>query len=81
MVALSARREALVCVYESWMLYVDQSYNLSRSDPVRFASTCKKAFRHRDYLIIVCEDLIEIRQARDGQLVQMIEGEDVNAWP
>lgn len=44
-------------------------------------STCKKAFIHGPYLVAICEELIEIHETERGRLVQIIEGEDINAWP
>lgn len=71
------------CLYENLLAHFHSSTLATADDlTIRFNGTCKKAFVHGSRIIVVCEeDFIEIRDASNGSLVQIIEGEKIDAWP
>jgi hypothetical protein len=68
--------EFLLC-YEECGVYVDKHGDVSRSVIMEFVGKAKTAAMYGAYLVLFDSDFVEIRNAENGRLRQVIAGRDV----
>jgi CNH domain len=68
--------EFLLC-YEECGVYVDKHGEVSRSVVLEFIGKAKSAAMYGAYLILFDTDFVEVRNAENGRLRQVIAGKDV----
>jgi len=68
--------EFLLC-YEECGVYVDKHGEVSRSVVLEFIGKAKSAAMYGAYLILFDNDFVEVRNAENGRLRQVIAGKDV----
>lgn len=68
--------EFLLC-YEECGVYVDKHGEVSRSVIMEFVGKAKTAAMYGTYLILFDSDFVEVRNAENGRLRQVIAGKDV----
>lgn len=68
--------EFLLC-YEECGVYVDKHGDVSRSVVLEFVGKAKGAAMYGAYLILFDNDFVEVRNAENGRLRQVIAGKDV----
>jgi hypothetical protein len=68
--------EFLLC-YEECGVYVDKHGDVSRSVVLEFVGKAKTAAMYGAYLVLFDSDFVEIRNAQNGRLRQVIAGRDV----
>ncbi|RFU32396.1 hypothetical protein B7463_g3907, partial [Scytalidium lignicola] len=68
--------EFLLC-YEECAVYVDKYGDVSRSVIMQFVGKAKSAALYGAYLVLFDSDFVEIRNAENGRLRQVIAGKDV----
>jgi hypothetical protein len=68
--------EFLLC-YEECGVYVDKHGEVSRSVIMEFVGRAQKAAMYGAYLVLFDTDFVEIRNAENGRLRQVIAGQDV----
>ena len=68
--------EFLLC-YEECAVYVDKHGEVSRSVIMEFVGKAKTAAMYGAYLVLFDSDFVEIRNAENGRLRQVIAGRDV----
>ena len=68
--------EFLLC-YEECGVYVDKHGEVSRSVIMEFVGKAKTAAMYGAYLVLFDNDFVEIRNAENGRLRQVIAGRDV----
>ncbi|KHO00158.1 Rho guanyl nucleotide exchange factor [Metarhizium album ARSEF 1941] len=76
---LSSKNEFIV-TYEDCAVYVDEVGNVSRTLIMEYTGKQKKArgaTKFQDYLLLFNEDYVEVRNAENGRLRQIIAGRDV----
>jgi hypothetical protein len=68
--------EFLLC-YEECGVYVDKHGEVSRSVVLEFVGKAKSAAMYGAYLVLFDNDFVEVRNAENGRLRQVIAGNDV----
>ncbi|RKF73368.1 Rho1 guanine nucleotide exchange factor 3 [Golovinomyces cichoracearum] len=68
--------EFLLC-YEECGVYVDKHGDVSRSVIMEFVGKAKTAAMYDTYLVLFDNDFVEVRNAENGRLRQIIAGRDV----
>src|SRR6266487_1580341 len=68
--------EFLLC-YEECGVYVDKHGEVSRSVVLEFIGKAKSAAMYGAYLVLFDNDFVEVRNAENGRLRQVIAGKDV----
>ncbi|KAH8816897.1 rhoGEF protein-like protein [Xylogone sp. PMI_703] len=68
--------EFLLC-YEECAVYVDKHGDVSRSVIMQYVGRAKSAALYGAYLVLFDSDFVEIRNAENGRLRQVIAGKDV----
>ncbi|KAI9732944.1 MAG: hypothetical protein M1818_007377 [Claussenomyces sp. TS43310] len=68
--------EFLLC-YEECGVYIDKHGSVSRSVILQFVGKAKTAAMYGDYLVLFDSDFVEVRNAENGRLRQIIAGKDV----
>ncbi len=68
--------EFLLC-YEECAVYVDKHGEVSRSVVMEFVGKAKTAAMYGAYLVLFDSDFVEVRNAENGRLRQVIAGKDV----
>ncbi|KAG0650324.1 Rho1 guanine nucleotide exchange factor 3 [Hyphodiscus hymeniophilus] len=68
--------EFLLC-YEECSVYVDKHGEVSRSVVMEFVGRAKTAAMYGAYLVLFDSDFVEVRNAENGRLRQVIAGRDV----
>lgn len=68
--------EFLLC-YEECGVYIDKHGDVSRSVIMEFVGKAKTAAMYGDYLVLFDTDFIEVRNADNGRLRQVIAGKDI----
>lgn len=68
--------EFLLC-YEECGVYVDKHGDVSRSVVLEFIGKAKSAAMYGAYLVLFDNDFVEVRNAENGRLRQVIAGRDV----
>jgi hypothetical protein len=69
-------QEFLLC-YEECAVYVNKNGDISRSVIMEFVGKAKSAAMYGPYVLLFDPDFIEIRNAQNGRLRQVISGRDV----
>ncbi|KAI9682813.1 MAG: hypothetical protein M1822_006303 [Bathelium mastoideum] len=69
--------EDFLCVYTGCAVYVNKHGDVSRSVIMEFVSAAESATLYGAYLLLFHEDYIEIRNAQNGRLRQVIPGKDI----
>ncbi len=68
--------EFLLC-FEEGAIFVDPHGDISRSSPMHFCGKAESATMEHGYLILFHEDFVEIRNAEDEKLRQIIKGRGI----
>ena len=68
--------EFLLC-YEETSVYVDKYGEISRTVVMEYVGKAKTAVLHGEYLVLFNSDFVEVRNAENGRLRQVITGRDV----
>ena len=63
--------------FEECAVYVNKHGDISRSVVMEFVGRAKSACLYNQYLILVDDDFVEIRDAQNGRLKQVITGKDI----
>ncbi|KAI9660902.1 MAG: hypothetical protein M1821_009229 [Bathelium mastoideum] len=69
--------EEFLCVYTECAVYVNKHGDVSRSVIMDFVSAAESAALYGAYLLLFHEDFVEIRDAQNGRLRQVIPGRDI----
>ena len=67
----------LLCVYEECAVYVNKYGDISRSVVMEFVGRAKQASLVGGYLVLFDQAFVEVRDAQNGRLKQVISGWDV----
>jgi hypothetical protein len=70
--------EFLLC-YEEVSVYVDKHGEVSRSAVMEYVGKAKTAVLYGVYLVLFNSDFVEVRNAENGRLRQVITGRDVRS--
>ena len=71
-----SEQEFLLC-YEECAVYVDKHGDISRTVVMEFVGKAKSAALYGKYVLLFDNDFLEIRNAQNGRLRQVIAGRDV----
>lgn len=71
-----SEQEFLLC-YEECAVYVNKHGDVSRSVIMEFVGKARSAALHGPYILLFDQDFVEIRNAQDGRLRQVISGRDI----
>ena len=63
--------------FEECAVYVNKHGDISRGVVMEFVGRAKAACLYNQYLILVDDDFVEIRDAQNGRLKQVIAGKDI----
>lgn len=77
MFRLAADGSELLCVYEECAVYVNKYGDISRSVVLEFVGKVKQASLVGGYLVLFDSEFVEVRDALNGRLKQVIAGRDV----
>lgn len=77
MFRLAADGSELLCVYEECAVYVNKYGDVSRSVVMEFVGRAKNASLLAGYLVLFDADFVEVRDAYNGRLKQVVSGRDV----
>ena len=66
-----------LCVYEECAVYINKHGDISRSVVLEFVGKAKRAALEDGYLVLFDEDFVEVRDALNGRLKQVVAGRDV----
>ena len=66
-----------LCVYEECAVYVSRHGDISRSVVMEFVGRAREACLVQGFLVLFDNDFIEVRDALNGRLKQVISGRDV----
>lgn len=66
-----------IVAYEECAVYVNKHGDVSRSVVMEFVGKARAACLYREYLILFDEDFVEIRNAMNGRMRQVITGRHV----
>lgn len=69
-------QEFLLC-YESFAVYVNKHGQISRSVIMEFVGKAQRAAVHGKFVLLFDSDFVEVRNAQNGRLRQVISGRDV----
>jgi hypothetical protein len=69
-------QEFLLC-YEECAVYINKNGDISRSVIMEFVGKAKSAAMYGPYVLLFDPDFVEIRNAQNGRLRQVIAGRDV----
>jgi hypothetical protein len=67
----------LLVAFEDCAVYVNRHGKVSRGVIMEFAGRAKSACLYRQYLILFHDDFVEIRNAMNGHMKQIIAGKDI----
>ncbi|PNS20310.1 Rho1 guanine nucleotide exchange factor 3 [Sphaceloma murrayae] len=71
-----SEQEFLLC-YEKCAVYVNKHGDVSRSVIMNFVGRARSAALYGPYLVLFDQDFVEVRNAQNGRLKQIIAGRDV----
>jgi len=71
-----SEQEFLLC-YEQCAVYVDKHGEISRSKIMEFVGRAKQAALFGTYVVLFDQDFVEVRNANNGRLRQVISGREV----
>jgi hypothetical protein len=71
-----SEQEFLLC-YQNFAVYVNKHGDVSRSVIMRFVGNAHNAALYGPYLVLFDSDFVEIRNAQNGRLKQIIAGREV----
>lgn len=77
MFRLAADGSELLCVYEECAVYVNKYGDVSRSVVMEFVGHARAASLVAGFLVLFDNDFVEVRDALNGRLKQVIAGRDV----
>ena len=77
MFRLAADGSELLCVYEECAVYVNKYGDVSRSVVMEFVGRARNASLVGGYLVLFDNDFVEVRDALNGRLKQVVAGRDV----
>lgn len=77
MFRLAADGSELLCVYEECAVYVNKYGDVSRSVVMEFVGKARQASLVGGYLVLFDQDFVEVRDALNGRLKQVVAGRDV----
>lgn len=77
MFRLAADGSELLCVYEECAVYVNKYGDVSRSVVMEFVGRARQASLVGGYLVLFDQDFVEVRDALNGRLKQVVAGRDV----
>ena len=77
MFRLAADGSELLCVYEECAVYVNKYGDVSRSVVMEFVGRAREASLVGGYLVLFDQDFVEVRDALNGRLKQVVAGKDV----
>lgn len=77
MFRLAADGHELLCVYSECAVYVNKYGEISRSVVLEFVGKAKEASLIGGYLVLFDPEFVEVRDALNGRLKQIIAGRDV----
>jgi hypothetical protein len=63
--------------FEECAVYINKTGDISRGVVMEFVGRAKAACLHNQYLILVDDDFVEIRDAQNGRLKQVIAGQHI----
>lgn len=66
-----------LCVYEECAVYINKHGDISRSVVLEFVGRAREACLIGGYLVLFDQDFVEVRNALNGNLKQVIAGRDV----
>lgn len=66
-----------LCVYEECAVYVNKHGDISRSVVMEFVGRARAAALYGAYVLLFDAEMVEIRNAQNGRLRQVISGRDV----
>ncbi|KAB8527823.1 hypothetical protein FH972_025474 [Carpinus fangiana] len=66
-----------LCVYEECAVYVNKHGDISRSVVLEFVGRAREACLIGQYLVLFDQDFVEVRNALNGTLKQVVAGRDV----
>lgn len=69
--------QEFLCVYEECAVYVNKHGDISRSVIMEFVGRAKTAALYGAYVLLFDSEFVEIRNAQNGRLRQVISGRDV----
>lgn len=69
--------QEFLCVYEECSIYVNKHGDISRSVVMEFVGRAKTAALYGPYVLLFDSEFVEIRNAQNGRLRQVISGRDV----
>jgi hypothetical protein len=69
--------QEFLCAYEECAVYVDRHGEVSRSVVLEFVGKARGAALYGQYLVLFDSDFIEVRNAENGRLRQVIAGREV----
>lgn len=69
-------QEYLLC-YETCAVYIDKHGDVSRSVVLEFVGKAKSAAMYGKFLVLFDSDFVEVRNAENGRLRQVIAGRDI----
>jgi len=69
--------QEFLCVYEECAVYVNKHGDINRGVIMEFVGKAKAAALYGPYLCLFDNDFVEIRNAMDGRLRQVIAGKEV----
>ncbi|KAF1999004.1 hypothetical protein P154DRAFT_621280 [Amniculicola lignicola CBS 123094] len=69
--------QEFLLVYEECAVYVNKHGDISRSVIMEFVGKAKSAAMYGPYVLLFDQDFVEIRNAQNGRLRQVISGRDV----
>ncbi|KAK5170356.1 Rho guanine nucleotide exchange factor [Saxophila tyrrhenica] len=64
-------------VYANCAVYINKHGEVSRSVILEFVGSAQSAALYGAYLLLFCEDFVEIRNALNGRLMQVIAGREI----
>lgn len=77
MFRLATDGSELLCVYEECAVYVNKYGDVSRSVVMEFVGRARQASLVGGYLVLFDSDFVEVRDALNGRLKQVVAGRDV----
>ncbi|KAI9726904.1 MAG: hypothetical protein M1828_000252 [Chrysothrix sp. TS-e1954] len=77
MFRLAADGSEFLCVYEECAVYVNKHGDISRSVVMEFVGHARQACLVKGFLVLFDADFVEVRDALNGRLKQVIAGRDV----
>lgn len=75
--AVPSNAGEFLCVYEECAVYVNKHGDISRSVVLEFVGRAREACLVGGYLVLFDQDFVEVRNALNGTLKQVVSGKDV----